>query len=399
MPLNAAELRTQSTDYAACYQQAHQQREDRLAKLCAPLQANFEHADQLSATCAAAARMGNVRWTGALFTAGEPINWQFPFGEEPHRYALIAADGSQIMPDRHRPFIFGYVQACCAAMVYGEQQQELTDKLGHIRRSQLIAEGELFDTRTGELKPPAEIANRRDLLEVELLVEACRVAHEAGLQPVLFADGSLVPFALLGSRVPNHEREMLLNPLRAALDVMHECQAWICGYIDRPGSNALVRACALAELSPEDLTEPVLREREALLIEICDRHALERTLKPAHRTALFDPNWEVNAPEQLGKHAMRACYVNFGDAAHPIIARIEMPTWCANQSSVGALCAILYRHAQLGGGYPLILKAAHEEAVLRREDQQQIEHAIESALMSRGFLPQASFKQEAKDRG
>jgi hypothetical protein len=66
---------------------------------------------------------------------------------------------------------------------------------------------------------------------------------------------------------------------------------------------------------------------------------------------------------------------------------------------VGALCAILHRHAQLGGGYPLVLKAAHEEAVLSKDDQQEIEQAIEGALMSRGFLPQASFKQEAKDRG
>jgi len=399
MPLDATGLRTQIADYATCYQQAHQRREDRLARLCAPLQASFQQADQLSATCAAAVRMGDVRWAGALFTAGEPINRQFPFGQEPDRYALIAADGSQIMPDRHRPFIFGYVQAGCASVIYGEQQQELTDQLRRMRRSQLIAESELFDERSGELKPPAEITNRRDSLEIALLAEACRMARKAGLQPVLFADGSLAPFALLTLRAPPQERQKLLGPLKMALDAMRECEAWVCGYIDRPGSSALVRACALAGLSPEAVTERVLREREALLVEICDRHALERTLKPAHRTALFDPNWEINAPTYLGEHAMRACYVNFGNAARPIIARMEMPAWCADPSRVGAMCAILYRHAQLGGGYPLILKAAHEEALLSKDDQQQIEQAIEQALMSRGFLPQASFKQEAKDRG
>ena len=399
MPLDATGLRTQIADYATRYQQAHQRREDRLAQLCAPLQAAFGGADELSATCAAAARMSGLRWAGALFTAGEAINRQFPFCSEPNRYALIAADGSQITPDRHRPFIFGYVQAGCAGVVYGERPHPLTDELRRLRRSQLIAENELFDERTGELKPPAEIANRRDLLEIELLAEACCMARDAGLQPVLVADGSLVPFALLASRVPPQEFERLLRPIKAALDVMRDCDAWVCGYIDRPNSNALVRACALAGLSPEALTERALREREALLIEIFDRHALERTLEPAHRTALFDPNWEINAPHHLGEHAMRACYVNFGDAAHPIIARIEAPVWCADPPRVGALCAILHRHAQLGGGYPLVLKAAHEEAVLSKDDQQEIEQAIEGALMSRGFLPQASFKQEAKDRG
>lgn len=393
MPLDVSSLRKQLADYAEAYQQARRHRADRLEQLCVPLRANFAHADALLETCRNARQL---RWAGALFDAGEPINQQFPFDQEPDRYALIAADGSQILPDRHKPFVFAYVQAGCAGLVYGEPRHPLVERLRRIKQSRLIEEDELFDERTGELKPPTEIVNRRDLMEIELMAQACRMARDAGLQPVLIADGSLVPFALLTSRNLAYDAERLLKPLKAALNVMRDCGAWVCGYIDRPNSNSIVRACALAGLSTDAVTERTLRERETT--GIFDRHLLEQELAPAHRTALFDPSWEVNAPQYLGTHAMRACYVNFGEPGRPIIARVEVPQWCAGAAQIGALCAVLHRHARLGSGYPLILKAAHEEAVVSKEDQREIELTIEQVLLARGILARASFKQEAKDR-
>jgi hypothetical protein len=396
MPFDVRQLHEQINRYAQAYQTTRCHREDRLAQLCAPLRDGFAHADALLETCRAATRIPGLRWASALFDAGEPINRQFPFGQEPDRYALVAADGSQILPDRHKPFVFAYVQVGCAGLVYGESRHPLVEQLRRVKRSQLIEESALFDERTGELKPPAEIVNLRDLMEIELMAQACRMARDADLQPVLVADGSLVPFALLTSRNLAYDAERLLNPLKAALSVIRDCGAWVCGYIDRPNSNSIARTCALAGLSPDAVTERTLREREREVAGVFDRHLLERELAPAHRTALFDPRWEVNAPQYLGEHAVRACYVNFGEPGRPIIARIEAPQWCAG--AIGALCAVLHRHARLGGGYPLILKAAHEEAVVRQEDQHEIEQAIEQALLASGILAQASFKQEAKDR-
>ena len=48
-------------------------------------------------------------------------------------------------------------------------------------------------------------------------------------------------------------------------------------------------------------------------------------------------------------------------------------------------------------GYPFILKAAHEEAVVTKEDQREIEAALEQALLERGIQPRTSPKQSAKD--
>ncbi|MFN4292750.1 MAG: DNA double-strand break repair nuclease NurA [Thermoflexales bacterium] len=393
MPLDVSAIRAQISLYAEAYKEARRHREEHLGRLCAPLRADFAQVDMLLETCRQARQR---RWAGALFDADEPINQQFPFGQELERYALIATDGSQILPDRHKPFVFAYVQAGCAGLVYGELDHPLNEKLRHFKLSRLIEESELFDESTGELKPPTEVVNQRDLLEIELMAQACRMAREADLQPVLVADGSLVPFALLTSRNLAHDAEPLLKPFKAALSVMHECGAWVCGYIDRPNSNSIARACALAGLSPNEVNEQTLSQRGTA--GIFDRHLLEQELAPARRTALFDPGWEVNASRYLGEHAMRACYVNFGEPGRPVIARIEAPQWCAGAAEIGALCAVLWRHSRLGNGYPLILKAAHDEAVVSKQDQRELEQAIEQAMLASGILARASFKQEAKER-
>lgn len=398
MPIDAVQLRAHVADFAAQYERARHQHADRLERLRRPLRPGLLDADRWLAACLAAARMEGLRWSGALFTQGECAHERYAFGDEPTRYVLIAVDGSQILPDRHKPVAFGYVQAGCAGVVYGEAQHPLTSQLRRIKLARLIGEDELLDERSNELKPAAEIANRRDVMEVELMAQVCRLARDAGLQPMVIADGSIVPFALLNSRNLSRDMDTMLLPLHRALDEMRRCDALVCGYIDRPNSNAIAQACALADLADDGVTEQAVRRCLNDVAGIFDRHVLEGELPPGRRTALFDPCWEVNKPEYLGDHAMRACYANFGsDRLGPAIARVEVPQWCADAKSVGQLCAALQRQVGLGGGYPLILKAAHEETVVSRDDQQQIEQAIAQALIERGIVPRASFKQAAKD--
>ena len=57
------------------------------------------------------------------------------------------------------------------------------------------------------------------------------------------------------------------------------------------------------------------------------------------------------------------------------------------------------RHAALDpDSYPFILKAAHELAVVGRDDQREIEAALEQELLNRGMRPRYSPKQAAKNR-
>jgi NurA-like 5'-3' nuclease len=78
---------------------------------------------------------------------------------------------------------------------------------------------------------------------------------------------------------------------------------------------------------------------------------------------------------------------------------MEAPAWCATPDNIAILSAILLRQARMGGNYPLILKVAHEEAVVGKDDQKELETALMQALIERGITPYQSFKQFAKEGG
>jgi hypothetical protein len=133
---------------------------------------------------------------------------------------------------------------------------------------------------------------------------------------------------------------------------------------------------------------------------VVDRHVLERVLQPERRSALFDPNWLVNGAKYLNAHAMRACYLNLGNGLgdRAILVRLELPQWCATSQALQTLTGIVQRHARLSPEiYPFILKAAHEEAVIGKDDQREIESALEHELQRRGVRVRYSPKQATKD--
>ncbi|MGQ9816320.1 MAG: DNA double-strand break repair nuclease NurA, partial [Candidatus Roseilinea sp.] len=163
-------------------------------------------------------------------------------------------------------------------------------------------------------------------------------------------------------------------------------------------SNAIAQSCKLAGVPYQDAAAAVRRGDDRARL-VLDRHLLERVLPAGHRTACFTPTWTINGAEYLGRdgHTMRAFYLNVG-RDKPEIARVELPAWCADAASLDALTGILDRHCRMGGGYPFILKAAHEEAVLTRQDQREIERRLQSELQEQGVMAAPSAKQESKDK-
>jgi len=347
MPIDVNSLRSSVTGYAQTYKDVRARREETLRKLCDQSRKEGTH--------------------------------DFSQRPEPASYALIAVDGSQTMTDRHQSLLYAYIQAACVGWVRG------AGSLFNLKKSCLLTEHDLLDADTGEPKPASWIANQRSMLEIALLVEAAEHARIEGYQPVLVADGSIVPYDLLMGRLRDESRREQIEQLEAALTRMSaQCDAWVCGYIDRPDATTLVRKYA-----------ELLQLKHTAGIR--DRDLMEKTLKPAHRTALIDPAWDIN--KALSKqNKMLACYANFSwDEQHPIIARIEVPAWCADR--IDDLCAILHTQVKLGRGYPLVLNAAHNQAVLSKADQRAIEQRLFQELISQGIIPGASFKQAAKELG
>ena len=397
MLTHASELRTQIQEYAVRTSALLEQRRTRLDALIQTLNNSALLSDAL---------LSDALSSDALSSGiGEAPPQQFTYGAEPHSYALIAADGSQILPDRHKPVVFAFVQAACACILYGcaeiPQAQRLAEEIQRDKRTRLLSE---IDLPLGETaNAAAEVSNLRDVMEIQLLADACTRFAALGVAPLVIADGSIVPFALLNERTLANplQTEKLLRPLITALNAMRAAGALVAGYIDRPNSAAIAQTCALLSLPPDARDDAATRAAAASIEGVFDRHIFERILPPDRRSALFDPGWKVNEPNFLGEHAMRACYANFGDGfgERATLARIEMPQWCASPADIAVVTAVLRRHASLDpDGYPFILKAAHEQAVVTRDDQHEIEAALEQELLRHGFRPRFSPKQAAKNR-
>ena len=412
MPIDVTQLvpqLRQMTERTFTLQAQRQQQLGRMRRAFAP---DFD-TQTWTSLCTAAGNLSGIKWIGALVITGEPINVFHPVGNEPDDYALIAADGSQIMPDRHKPVQYAAIQVASSCIVYGQpahpEQLPAVIKNSQHKPFTFLNEDELIDATTGELVSPGQISTERDMQEIEMLATQCEQFQAIGLRPIAVADGSLVPFSLLNELfIRNSAKEANEQLMRVvkALDRMRRCNAIVAGYIDRPNSNALARSCALvdapaAAAHDEMLLRGYIRTAERNMLGVVDRTMLEPLLPGERRTALFEPTWLINGTNYLGKfgHTMRCCYMNIAkEGARPQIARLETPIWCAGEQSIASVAAVMGRHARMGGGYPLCLKAAHEEAVLSFQDEREIDQILEGSLIERGILATPSAKQEAKDR-
>jgi hypothetical protein len=350
----------------------------------------------------AQAKLAQPKLGVVQFSPDEIANAFYAFGTEPTEYVLISSDGSQIMPDRHKPALYGMIHVACVCFVYGYAQAQKQESLLQMAvrecdepKVQLLGDDDLF-TAEGELKPSGEISLERDLLEIEVLAERAKAFYKANVRVFAIVDGSIMPFTLLNERLSDNVAIEKGKRVAKALNTLSDCGAVIAGYIDRPNSNAIVKTIAIGQGMVPD------RDMRLMLGGVYDRFLFESQLPPASRTAQFDPQWQSRGAEYLSTlgHGMRVCYANM--SAHhkegdepSTIARIEMPEWCANE--MDTMLAIMQRHAIMGASYPLCLKAAHEAAVITLSDQNEVDQAILHQLSQQGLLLDTSAKQSAKN--
>lgn len=377
-----------------------ERRAELLSGLRAPFDAGFDH-DAWLAACARASALEKVAWNGALFNRGEVIGRPLPPADEPEAYILVSGDGSQIMPDRHKPVPYYLIQIGGVCLVYGRSpDSDLQAAIGRAeeRWVELVSDpARLYGAdRDGELVSASDISTERDLREIEWLAERCEDLGRSGLQVIAVADGQIVPFALLNDRLNERRRRELLDRVTRALERARRSGAWLAGYIDRPGSAAVARACALANIPHDSVSATVLGEANTRLAGVFDRHVFESVLASGQRSAAFSPTWRVN--DALGRHAMVACYLNVSDiSARSSIARLEFPAWCSAPDQIDRVCGAMVRHAAVGGGWPLILKLAHEAARVSEQDQHDIDEWVQRGALEAGLLLSESAKQASKD--
>ena len=316
---------------------------------------------------------------------GEPLNIHtLPGPVSSASLTLIAADGSQIVPDRHAAVLFGLINVGAVVLSgrSGEAPQVLTD-------SQLSFDDEVVNWTDGLVALQRDLAERRKLLAI---------SKEYSPPLVTLTDG---PLQLWEARESNEVLgyEKALGEYLSVLSQLQERGAITAGYVDKPSSNLLVRLLEVAITSENELAS--LHEQHPLL-GVSDLWLFDQLLQPGERSAVFALQARSRAVYQ-GALALHFFYLNVGQAGHPKSARIEIPAWVAqNEGEIDLLHTVLLEQCAILGArpYPYILHRAHESAVVSFQEKQQIEQLLEIELRkSGGELGEISGKQSTKDSG
>jgi hypothetical protein len=336
-----------------------------------------------------AARAFNANLRCAL-PGDEPLDVTFPLPPLPQEITVLAADGSQINPDRHASVDYCLVNVGAIQMRYGSPEPPVTTV-----RSRLIYEDAEMYTPAGRITERL-VALRRDLRERQLLAELA----EGQPRPLItLTDGPLELWVGREDEAEGRVYQRYFKDYLAALRKLHHLGASAAGYIDRPRGDLLVRLLEIA-LLPLDELEDAGRRRP--LLGVTDTDLFRRTLKPGERSSVFGIQ-SRNAGQYAAELALHFFYLNVGrDKRHAYPVRVEVPAWVVGSPEMlDQIHAVLVDQCRILGTrtYPYLLHRSHEVAVVTRDEKQQVEQMITRELQRRGILTVGtpSEKQAVKD--
>jgi hypothetical protein len=324
-------------------------------------------------------------WVGAA-PAGEPLAQAYPLPACPNRMAVIAADGSQILPDQHAIFPYYLINVGSIIYRHGSNQKPET----HNPPPVLCYEP--FDDE-GRLVSPAEINVLRDMAELDALVDRARHAAQYAQPVVALRDGRL-PLRVI-DLLPKQQK-LCQDAYIEQLNALRGLGALAAGYIDRPRSTFVPALLRLAALAPEAITEDTLRTSPFRRLTDLD---LFDFLEPGQRSALFAVRAKGLDKYDYAGHAIHFFYLNVSKIdGLPALARVEIPGWlAADPAALDTLHAVIVRQARLAGGYPYVLARADELAVISSEERAAVEMMLAVEMRRSGLTPELSQKRRSKD--
>jgi hypothetical protein len=303
----------------------------------------------------------------------------------PDAVTLLAADGSQILPDRHNALQYSLVNVGAIVLRPGSGQapEIFTD-------SSLLYAEELF-TETGMVSEEA-VEQRRDIAERRKLLD---LAPGYPTPLLAMTDGPVELWGAKNDGEDDYRRNLEIH--KSILSQLQARDVTVAGYVDKPGAELVIRALEITQLSSDDEYKNFRKIHP--LRGVTDRW-LYGFLPAGHRSATFGLQ-SSSRLHYTGDLAIHFFYLNIGDAGHPSLVRVEFPKWVAQDAGkLDLLHATLLQQCRVMGvkPYPYILHRAHEVAVVKFEEKRQVEAMLDMELrQAGGEVEQGSAKQSAKD--
>ncbi len=318
---------------------------------------------------------------GAAIPTSEPLNTGVACPLAPPRFTVIGADGSTIGPDRHSLALYYLINIGSLVFRHGSGEAPearsiptLAFQDEDLYEGDLLVSGNLLDVR----RDCAEIAHLADLVEAE----------PPG--PTLaLVDGTLILWVL--DDLPAAGRKEKIAFYLRQLERIRGKGAALAAFISRPRHTEVGKLLHLARVGGDSVRA---RGEKNPLGRIPDR-TLFAFLPPGARSARFVSPSGINRNyyEPEG-HEIQFFYLNVAaEGREPIIARVEMPRWVAEDSDgLNLTHAGIVAQCRILGGFPYVLARADELAYISGPEREQLEEMVGNALMSAGIVPAPSPK-------
>lgn len=322
----------------------------------------------------------------------EPLDSSFDVQPVSVSPSLIAADGSQSIADRHDPVQFCVINVGAIVMKpnSGETPYVYTD-------TELFYGDAIEDNG---LTTDGGVALKRDLSERSVIEKLSKDVNGAIIS---FTDGTLEIFRARDiENVKIYQRTV--DAYITVLSRLQSKEIVTAGYIDKPSSSLVIKLLELAQATiPDDLekirnTPPLKHVTDRWLFGY--KNNLFQLLPPGRRSAVFQIQ-SSSEKSYKGVLSLHFFYLNVGAEGHPWPVRVEVPKWVVDdKEKLDLLHAVLVEQCRMMGSrpYPYLLHRAHETAVVKNEEKQQIEQLLTMELRKNNEdVDDGSYKQSAKD--
>ena len=290
-------------------------------------------------------------------------------------------------PDRHAEVEYGLVNVGAIHMLHGSSQTPTPSVQTH-----LLYDEALF-TPTGSITD-ATVALLRDEKERSLLADLAQAAPP----PVFtFTDGPMELWGAKDGGDGGSEFQEHLEVYLKALERLNALGAATAGYVDKPGAGLVTRTLEVV-LTPEEQLKNIKHFHP--LRGVTDLYLYRQLLQAGERSAVFALQSQ-SARQYKDALSLHFFYLNVGVEAKPWLARVEIPQWvAASPALLDQLHAVLVAQCSILGGwrYPYVLHRAHEVALVKLEEHDQVTQMILAELRRRGVpVGDKSQKQSVKN--
>lgn len=280
---------------------------------------------------------------------------------------IIAADGSQVNPDRHSAIQFCVINVGVIAMKLSSNEAPSVTV-----ETEILYGDEL--TPNGSMLSEGMVAMRRDISERIRLDE---ISKDIQGPIVNLTDGTLELWGAKGDDPQAYAN--FVEQYLGVLSRLHSRGVVTAGYVEKPTADLVARLLEITMADDEQIRH--LREYHPLR-GVSDRWIFgERDnplLPPGYRSAVFGLQ-SGSEKKYKGALSLHFFYLNVGTVGHPWPVRIEIPKWVAEDSKkLDLLHGVIMGQCNMMGNkpYPYLLHRAHETAVVRYEEKEQVEQLL-----------------------